>query len=288
MNEMLAPAKINLFLLVGERRRDGYHPILSLMEKVSLYDRLRLDASAGPGVRLSGAGLPAGENTVEKAARLLLAAPEAAGKGAGAFFELTKEIPVAAGLAGGSSDAAAALKLLVSYLEIDISGERLAQLALQVGADVPFFLQPGACVAAGAGEALEPVEIPFDYHLVLVAPEAAVSTAEVYRLFDDMCPVEAGSFAERSRRWRAASANIEDLETLSSLLTNDLEPPALSLCPEIAMVKQELLDAGARGALMSGSGASVFGLFAGKNEAETAAAGLHAHWPRIWVVSPIR
>lgn len=287
MTEMLAPAKINLFLLVGARRPDGYHPVCSLMEKVSLFDRLRLEAAAAPGMMLAGEGLPPGINTVETAARLLQAELQQKPQLRGTF-ELLKEIPVAAGLAGGSSDAAAALKLLVSFFDLKANKEQLMRIARKVGADVPFFLQPGPCLAEGVGEELSEVDLPFDYAVVLVTPRVELATASVYQQYDLMCLEQAGSFEERSRRLCPGAAPISNLETLSSLLANDLELPAIFLCPEIAGIKAELLAAGALGALMSGSGPSVYGLFAGENEANAAAGLMTAPGRRVWVVVPVR
>lgn len=292
MLEILTPAKINLFLLVGERRPDGYHPICSLMEKVSLYDRLRLESGGPPGVKLVSEGLsealPPGENIVEKAARLLLAETGEDSSGSGAAFDLAKQIPAAAGLAGGSSDAAAALKLLMKSFAFEVDEARLAAIARQLGADVPFFLKPGPCLAEGAGEELMPVDLPSSYHAVIAVPAVGLSTAEVYRLFDEMCPDRARTFNERSKHARAGITSIPDIKALSELLVNDLEIPAVSLCPEIEFIKGDLLAAGAEGALMSGSGPSVFGLFAGKNSAEAAASAQVAAGRRAWVVAPVR
>ncbi|MBE0428769.1 MAG: 4-(cytidine 5'-diphospho)-2-C-methyl-D-erythritol kinase [Thermoleophilia bacterium] len=284
MPEALAPAKINLFLHVGPLRPDGYHPICSLMEKVTLYDRIFLKVSGRPGVRIEGSGIPPGENTVAKAARLLGAAT---GKKIGADFRLDKQIPVAAGLAGGSSDAAAALKMLASELAAGMSPARLAEVARRVGADVPFFLEPGPQLAEGAGERLAPAGITADYAAVIVAPPAELSTADVYRLYDRMCRPGIRAFAESCRRDRAALRAAADLGSLARLLHNDLEPPAMHLYPGIAAIKRELVGLGAAGALMSGSGPSVFGLFASKKQAAEAAASLLRDHPRVWTVQPL-
>ncbi|MHB0866853.1 MAG: 4-(cytidine 5'-diphospho)-2-C-methyl-D-erythritol kinase [Thermoleophilia bacterium] len=286
MPELLTPAKINLFLLVGAARPDGYHPVCSLMEKVSLYDRVAVHRTQTGVTRLTGEGLPPGENTIMRAARLLAAE---AGHELGFEVRLTKVIPMAAGLAGGSSDAAAALTLLAGEFGIDIDAPRLAALALAVGADVPFFLQPGACLARGVGELLRPVEIPVDYALVIANPDLELATATVYARFDELGEAEPGdAFAARCHRQSALLPGLDSLDSLVELLHNDLEPAAISLCPPIADLKRELLAQGAAGALMSGSGPSVFGLFAGKNQARQAAAALARQYSRVWAVAPVR
>lgn len=286
MSDTLAPAKINLFLLVGAAREDGYHPVCSLMEKVSLYDRVSVRRSDRGGTRLTGEGLPAGENTILRAAWLLAAQT---GLKLDAEVRLTKVIPTAAGLGGGSADAAAALALLTTEFGIDINKTRLAGLALEIGADVPFFLQPGACLAEGVGERLRPVEIPVDYVAVIANPGQELATGAVYARFDELGEAEPGDdFAARCRRPKALLSRLDSLDCLVKILHNDLEPAAISLCPPIADLKRELLAQGAAGALMSGSGPSVFGLFAGKKQAERAAAELARQYSRVWVVAPVR
>lgn len=284
MPEALAPAKINLFLYVGEPRADGYHPVCTLMEKVSLYDRLAFEPSREPGVRLTGVGIPPGENTVERAAALLA---KETGSELGATVNLVKEVPVAAGLAGGSSDAAAALKLMVSTFDLQISEQSLHKIALDVGADVPFFLEPGPQLAEGVGELLTPVSLPFDYAAVVITPPVEVSTARVYRLYDEMCGDLAAGFSRQCQQAKERLAFIRSPQDLAGILHNDLEEAAASICPEITAIKKELASLGALGSLMSGSGSSVFGLFADNKSAETAAGRLRSCHHRVLVVEPV-
>lgn len=284
MPETLAPAKVNLFLYVGHPREDGYHPVCSLMEKVSLYDFLDLQPSTRPGVHMTGTGIPPGANTVEKAAGLLA---KAAGRELGLDVKLVKEVPVAAGLAGGSSDAAAALKLIMSTFRLDVPEEGLHQIALAVGADVPFFLAPGPQLAEGVGELLTPANLPFYYAAVIVTPPVEIATPRVYRLYDEMCPDQAAAFSRRCLRAKERLATLKSPEALARVLHNDLEEAASSICPEIAAIKKELNGLGALGSLMSGSGPSVFGLFAGKKSATAAARQLRQNHPRVWVVEPV-
>ncbi|MEK7817167.1 MAG: hypothetical protein AAB281_02820, partial [Actinomycetota bacterium] len=227
MLEGKAPAKINLCLHVGPRRQDGYHPVCSLMEKIDLFDCLKAERAAegisvrgseadvsdggganlGAGIAGRGASIPLEENTVYRAVRALEAET---GQQLPVAFELGKEIPVAAGLGGGSSDGAAALRMVASLYGLELEHGRLLELAAGIGADVPFFMVPGPQLARGAGESLTAVEIGFEYSLVLVAPAVPVAAAEVYRLYDEVCPPKAGAFEEESQRL------LESIEGLDS------------------------------------------------------------------------
>ncbi len=306
MPEIRAPAKINLCLRVGSRRPDGYHPVCTLMEKVDLFDRLRIDERAS-GVSVSGADLPEDTNSVSRA-RAALA--REAGISIEVGVELEKHIPVAAGLAGGSSDAAAALMALRRMFAPDITDERLAALALELGADVPFFLSPGPRLAVGIGEQLEPVGNLPSYSLVLVTPDLELSTARVYREYDrlgggnagDRGDIGAGGGDAGSPTDAAGADPMEaaagalrrklgpdmDLERLAALLVNDLEPAAIGMAPVIGALKSELLSLGAAASLMSGSGPSVFGLFGDPDAARAAAGSLAVRYQRTWTLTPLR
>jgi 4-diphosphocytidyl-2-C-methyl-D-erythritol kinase len=298
--EVSAPAKINLCLIVGPRRADGYHPICSVMEKIRLFDTLRtMPEAEGTGIRLTGSGIPAVENLVMKAA---LALEREFGGRLDVDIELKKEIPVAAGLAGGSSDAAAILKLLTFAFGLEISPERLQAVALTLGADVPFFLTSGPQLAQGVGEALVSLAKLPEYALVLVKPEAELSTAMVYARYDEMAAAGADNgpddaagpghggadFEERCRRLREDLAGLSGAGKLASILQNDLELPAAALFKGLFRLKQEIMDTGALGALMSGSGSSVFGIFPDREAAETAAGKLRQSYPRVWATEPFR
>jgi len=294
--EVPAPAKINLCLLVGPRRADGYHPICSVMEKITLFDTLRtMPEAPGTGIRLTGSDIPREENLVLKAAQAL---ERETGKKLDVDIELKKEIPVAAGLAGGSSDAAAILKLLDFAFKLELPPERLLAIALSLGADVPFFLTSGPQLAEGVGELLEPLPGLPDYALVLVKPKVELSTARVYAGFDELTAAfssegsPAGSptasrFEERSRKLKQDLAGIDSLESLLIILENDLEPAAAQFM-DVESLKQEIVAAGALGALMSGSGSSVFGLFADAGAAGTAAGKLQRPDRQVWTAAPFR
>jgi len=284
--EVSAPAKINLCLLVGQRREDGYHPIFSVMEKIKLFDTLRATLEpVGAGIRLTGSVIPPAENIVMRAA---LALERETGRKLDVHIELRKEIPVAAGLAGGSSNAAAVLKLLTFIFGLEISPERLEAVALSLGADVPFFLRTGPQLAQGVGDDLEPLPGLPDYAVVLVKPDLELSTAEVYRLYDEMAGAGAADFEKRCRSLKDEMTHLGGAGSLAALLQNDLELPAAVLFPGLARLKEEIMASGALGALMSGSGSSVFGIFAGREEAETAAGKLRRPDRQVWAAEPFR
>lgn len=248
-----ASAKVNLSLEVLGKRPDGFHEIASVMHAVDLEDRLTLEAAPTVSFHADDPELPTDEgNLVVRAAALLR---EAAGVEAGAKIELRKRIPVAAGLGGGSSDAAAALWGLSRLWGLGWSRARLAELAVRLGMDVPFFLGPGPALATGRGERLEPLGRMGGYALVLVNPGVSVSTREVYARVPAACRDEAAG----SRRVMDA-LRTRNVARLAAALTNDLERVVESILPAVGRMKAALLAAGALGAMMSGSGPTVFGL----------------------------
>lgn len=284
--EVPAPAKINLFLLVGPRRPDGYHPVCSAMEKVRLFDMLRASfEDEGFGIRLTGSEIPTAENIVLRAVQAL---ERELGRRFDLDIELKKEIPVAAGLAGGSSDAAAILRLLAFMFRLELPPERLLEIAAGLGADVPFFLEPGPLLARGAGELLEPLPGLPDYAVVLVKPLVSLSTAEVYSLYDELASPASEGFEKRCRESVQAVASLREAADLPSIMHNDLEESAATLFPGLFELKQELLDAGALAALMSGSGPTVFGIYHDLEAAEAAAARLRLKHRQVWAAAPFR
>lgn len=284
MPEFLAPAKINLFLHVGPARPDGYHAVCSLMDRVGLFDTLAVSRGS-QGVSISGMDLPAEDNIITRAVAAL---ERETGTALALDIRMRKQIPLAAGLAGGSSDAAALLKAAVSLYGLEVAGDRLEAVALALGADVPFFLTEGPQLAQGAGEELEPVGPLPPYQAVLVTPDVELSTAEVYRLHDKGEALDEAGFRGRTEKVRSALAGDISLELLASMLVNDLEAPALRLCPGISSLKAAMLELGAAGSLMSGSGPTVFGLFGSADEAVAAAASLGKAHERVWQVKPFR
>lgn len=273
-----APAKVNICLHVLGRRRDGYHDLAMLMQRVSLADRVQIRLKKDEGITTVCPGLELAvdeENIAGKAARLLL---EYVGLVQGLTIEIDKQIPVAAGLGGGSSNAAAVLRGLHDMLQLNLDESELMRLGLQLGADVPFFLYGRTAWATGIGEQLQPWPGMPPHWLVLVNPGTPVSTAWVYqnlRLTGYRPVVKLPRFPA-------------GIEGLSRLLHNDLEPVTVGRHPVVAEIKSQLVSSGAHAALMSGSGPTVFGLFAERHTAEAAAELLATRsgwWTRT--VSPL-
>ncbi|RIL06679.1 MAG: 4-(cytidine 5'-diphospho)-2-C-methyl-D-erythritol kinase [Proteobacteria bacterium] len=287
-----APAKVNLGLRVVGTRPDGYHLLESCFVPLDLADRLWIEAEPASTTSVSlevagvAAGVPGGdENLVVRAARAFL---DAAGRPARVAIRLEKAIPVGAGLGGGSSDAATVLRALDAAFANAIAGDRLAAIALRLGADVPFFLDPRPAWVTGIGEHVEAIA-PFPaLDLLLVTPAPPLATAEVFRAHD--AALTPGSHDRRmpplrgipGRTLVAALASKEadhagiaagsPPQGLAELLANDLEPVAARLCPGILRVRRELERLGARVVAMSGSGPTMFGLFDGSEETTTAGA----------------
>ncbi len=265
----LAPAKVNLCLSLGPIREDGRHELVTLFESVSLADELVLEVPADGTDEVSCPGVE-GPNLVADA----LAALRAGGWTAPAVaIEIAKRIPVAAGLGGGSADAAAALRLAVAVETVP--GEDVVEVARALGADVPSQLEPGVAIGRGAGEVIEPVA-PLAEHAFLVLPQPfGLSTAEVYREADRV-----GLPHPRDALDGAAGALEGALRTGGplprGLLVNDLQPAALSLRPAIEQALDDAWYSGAEHAMVSGSGPTVLGLFWGEDASARAGAGAAA------------
>jgi 4-diphosphocytidyl-2-C-methyl-D-erythritol kinase len=260
----LAPAKINLCLHVLGRFANGYHDLAMLMQRVSLYDEIRLQLTADGNIAFSCTDPTleaAGDNLVLRAARSLF---EYVGADLGVTIVLDKRIPIAAGLGGGSSDAAAILLGLNQVAGFGLDKPELMNLGVKLGADVPFFILEQSAWATGIGDELDPVVDLPSFHYVLVNPGVPVSTAWVYQNLRLTSPVEVAKLRKFPRT----------PEGLVRLLHNDLEQVTIARFPLIAEVKQALCERGALGALMSGSGATVFGLYADLEQAQQVATGL--------------
>ncbi len=260
--ELLCPAKINLFLKVGPKRADGYHELFTLMQPVSLYDRIVVRVSDGCGIRLDSSSpeVPVGrDNIVWTAVEGFL---EATGRKTSVDVEIEKRIPVGAGLGGGSTDAAGVLMALNELFHFPLEEASLMALAAECGSDVPFFLLGGAGMARGRGERVEKTELP-EYHYVLINPGFAVPTARVYHNFD---------LTERAKSniLNSFQVSIEAKEDVIPYMENDLEEVVLESYPEVGYLKEVLEEAGAEAALMSGSGPTVFGLFFDTEKTEAA------------------
>jgi 4-diphosphocytidyl-2-C-methyl-D-erythritol kinase len=262
-----APAKVNLFLAVRGRREDGFHELESVFQAIELADEVEFQPRP-EGIRISAdwPGLPDGEdNLCWRAANLLM---EETGARRGVEIRLHKRIPPGAGLGGGSSDAAAVLLALNRLWELNLSAEALGRLAASLGADVAFFLKGGTALGRGRGEVLSSLPTP-DLWFVLAWPEENLSTAQVYRAWDEQ---PAAGEASLEEMLEAVKSN--DSRRTAACLRNDLEEAAMRLCPPIEGLKKELLEAGCLGAQVSGSGSAVFGIAQDENHAGEIAAVL--------------
>jgi len=253
-----AYAKINLALAIHGIREDGYHELQSVMQSISLHDIVRVRRRGEQVVCRCGAISGPG-NIAHKAAVLFL---EQLGQFEGIEIEIEKHIPIQAGLAGGSTDAAATLRLLNQLYGEPLSREALLTLARRCGADVAFCLSGGTMWATGRGERLEALPTAPTMDLVLTKPYAGVNTREAYLRFDF---VGQGGRLTRTD-WEKALA-LNSTQQIADLLYNDLELASTQMVPEILVLKQHLLAAKCYGALMSGSGSSVFGIAQGKQHA---------------------
>lgn len=265
VEKFLCPAKVNLFLKVLGKRPDGYHEISTLMQPVSIYDELTVEIESGSGVEISCSSnqCPSGpSNLAYKAAELFL---KKTGIGKKVKLSIVKEIPVGAGLGGGSSDAASVLIALNSMTGAGEAEETLMRLGAEIGSDVPFFILRSSAWASGRGTELKRVALPC-YHYVLVNPGFHVSTAWAYGNLD-LTKVNQDYNLSYSVE---ALSRTDNKGGLKGLLVNDLETATIAAHPALARLKDVLLENGADGALMSGSGPTVFGVFAGRDSAAAA------------------
>jgi len=259
--EIFSPAKVNLFLKITGKRVDGYHDLVAVFVPVALYDKLIIDQSEkGVEVYCNGRELPKGQNNlVNRAATSFF---KKTGIKKGVKITLIKKIPISSGLGGGSSDAATTLKGLNQLWPNTLSKEDLEKLALSLGADVPFFLMQKPAIARGVGEILQPIKNFPSLWYVIISPNLMVSTAWAY---------------ERTKLKLTNNENqniINGFEkgifNIPDLLFNDLERVTLVKYPFLCSIKDSLIKVGALGALMTGSGPSIFGIFDSAKKAREA------------------
>jgi 4-diphosphocytidyl-2-C-methyl-D-erythritol kinase len=269
MRRIPAPAKINLALVVGPLLANGKHEVATVLQRVDLSDRIAISA----GERLIVSGF-AGDTIVAGALATLAAA---VGVEPNWNVEITKAIPLAAGLGGGSSDAASALRLANELLPAPLESHRLEELAATIGADVPFFLRSGPQLGTGDGSLLASVDLPQDFWVVLVLPddEVKTSTRDVYGAFD--ARGGAAGFDARRAELLDALAAVSRASDLARLPPNDLAASPLS---------ERLREKGAFRADVSGAGPCVYGLFGHRRQADAAARALRSVG-RTWVTPPI-
>jgi 4-diphosphocytidyl-2-C-methyl-D-erythritol kinase len=273
---LLAPAKINLHLRVGSRRNDGFHPLLSWMTTVGLFDTLELERARESGIVLATdkAEVPGdGRNLVVRAYDVFVKALRATQEGSAAAVTglsavLRKRIPIGSGLGGGSSDAARTLLALNLLWEADWSLPDLAALSARLGSDLPFFFHGPSSICTGRGEIVRPIDRPAPASALLIFPPFGVSTAAAYATFDEMGlgSDEAMAAEPDWKRWSALPA-----KELLALLINDLETAAFALHPRLSTLRGDLELHLGRVVRMSGSGSTLFTLFDSQDEAERAA-----------------
>ncbi len=279
LHTMFAYAKINLGLAIVGLREDGYHELQSVMQSIELHDVIEVGRIGQTLVchcsELSGPG-----NLAYQAADLFL---RRIGVNDGITIKIDKHLPLQAGLAGGSSDAAATLCLLNEIYQEPLGIEELKELAKMCGSDVGFCLTGGTRWATGRGEVLEVLPSPPKLELVLVKPQAGVDTREAYRRFD--------TFGQRGclskENWRLVLERGQ-IKEIAQLMSNDFESVSIQLVPEISLIKQELILAGCHGALMSGSGSTVFGIAQDKEHADWVGLTLQRKgFDQVWRTSTI-
>ncbi len=275
-----APAKVNLFLEVLRKRPDGYHEIATLMVAVRLFDTLvfRAEPSAQLSLTCTDRSLSTGDdNLVLKVAKLLR---DRAGVKQGAAIRLTKRIPMAAGLAGGSTDAAATLAGLNRLWQTGLSDAELARISGEIGSDIPFFFQLPAAWCTGRGEIVEPVKLPIPLDFVLLCPSFGLGTAQVYK------NVAVPSQPVSGDQIKVAFAK-GDVDSIGQLMHNRLQLAAEQIEPRVAEYARMLAEMVPAGSLISGSGSTLFALCRSADEAQRIAASLKtrmkAHDFRVFV-----
>jgi 4-diphosphocytidyl-2-C-methyl-D-erythritol kinase len=281
-----APGKVNLCLFIGRARADGYHPLVSLVQPVSLADELELEPAAGDADEVICPGVD-GENLAALAVARFRA--RTGWDGPPVRITIAKRVPVAAGMGGGSADAAAALRLAAAAAGRAGTGADLHDIAVGLGADVPSQLAPERCLMTGIGEGVRRLGDPPEFGLLIIPSAHALSTPAVYAEFDR---VGLGrDLDELDRLSGQVPGAARDSSLLAErLLHNDLEAPARSLCPPIGDALADVRASGAVRAMVSGSGPTVFGLFpgaAGVAHAQAAAAALRGRHPNAVAATPV-
>jgi 4-diphosphocytidyl-2-C-methyl-D-erythritol kinase len=258
---LFSSAKINLRLEILRKREDGYHEIETILQKISLYDELSFKITSQKGIQVAvdDPSIPTGAENLAYQAVLVLA--ESQKISPAISIHIKKRIPAGAGMGGGSSNAATTLRGLNTLLHFGLSDATLQKLAIQVGADVPFFLFSNTALARGIGEELHPLTLKQRLWFLVIYPNVSISTAWAYKQF---------KILTKKRKHIKFTDSIISLQDAISQLYNDLEAVVMPKHPEIEKIKNDLMQGGAKGSLMSGSGSAVFGIFTGKEDAEKA------------------
>ncbi|MCX7793735.1 MAG: 4-(cytidine 5'-diphospho)-2-C-methyl-D-erythritol kinase [Thermodesulfovibrionales bacterium] len=282
--KLLAPAKINWFLHVMDKRPDGYHEIMSLMQLINLYDEIEIE----PEERLlveTELNIPQEENIAYKAACFL---KKETGYKGGAIIRIKKNIPHGAGLGGGSSDAATTLIGLNKIWGLNLSIKELSEIGASLGSDVPFFLKGPAGVVSGRGEIIENIDIKESYVLLLVKPEFFISTAWAYNELErmrakkeDIIGTEDKGVIRELIKSSIMNESFLYLIRDSVIFKNDLEIPVFNHYPFLREVKERLINEGSLYAAMTGSGSTIFGIFRTEREALKASKAFQGLWTKI-------
>lgn len=279
-----SPAKINLYLSIGDKRPDGYHEIQTIMQQIDLCDTITIyltndSLDNNISIKCNHPDVPTDEkNLCYKAVSLFFKTADI--NIPKITVEINKNIPMQAGLAGGSSNAASCLKLLNSMHNNIFSKEKLKLIASKIGADVPFFLEDSTCIATGFGEVLEPIKSIPECYLVIIKPDFHSSTVEAYQKYDSLNINNKPSIENIIK-----SIDKSDLLNISQDLYNDFE--VVLNHPEIFNIKKLLIQNGAMGSLMSGSGTSVYGIFNSHDSAKLALDNLSSTYSNIFLCKNI-
>lgn len=278
-----SPAKLNLYLKVVRKREDGYHELVTLFERIDLADELRFQSNAAGRINIfcSDRDVPKGKkNLIVQAAHLLR---EHGRVSEGADIHLVKRIPVAAGLAGGSSNAATALMGLNRLWRLGLSREQLVDFGRRLGSDVPFFLyQTPWALGTGRGDRIRPLNLPVKLWHVLVVPRLKMYSREVFTTLNLQLTKTNDNvnilihYLKKNNIMRAVD-----------LLSNDLESSILQIRPNLFQVKERLLSSGVMGASFSGSGPAVFGIVSSRRQAEHVEANMGRHYTKVFAVKTL-
>ncbi|TLS35106.1 4-(cytidine 5'-diphospho)-2-C-methyl-D-erythritol kinase [Pseudalkalibacillus caeni] len=273
-----APAKINLVLDVLHKRPDGYHEVEMIMTTVDLADRLELSNIKGNKIILESSSGFVPDDSRNLAYQAALLIKERYGIEKGVHIKIDKHIPVAAGLAGGSSDAAAALKGLNQLWNLGLSHDKLAQLGSEIGSDVSFCVYGGTALATGRGEVIKRIDSPPPCWVILAKPSIGVSTADVYRKLN-LDKVEHPNVNNMIKALKD-----KDYQGICREMGNVLEGVTLSMHPEVNRIKEKMHSLGADGVLMSGSGPTVFGLTVHESRMQRIYNGLRGFCDQVYAV----
>ena len=277
-----AYAKINLSLDLVGKREDGYHLLRSVMQKISLCDIITLKKQQKDiRITCNKPYIPTDErNIVYKVAAAFF---EKTGITGGVFINLKKHIPCGAGLGGGSSDGGAVLDALCKLYNVDMSPSEKAKLCENIGADLPFFFYGGTSLVEGIGEKVTPLDSLPECRIIVVKPSKSISTPTIFKH-----PETAKQFGGDSTDKVIAAIENDDINDLCNNISNALEKASLEVCPEIGQIKAELYELGALGAMMSGSGSAVFGIFQNHKLAKKAFDHFKTKYKDTYIAKPIK